>query len=330
MQAVVAVDGGGSKTDIAILDVAGHVLARTRQGAFAEHVIGRRKTVKSLDGVIAQLLSGIDDVQVVSTSVCFSDIDFPFQVEACEKQLRACAWGQQHLFVDNDTFALLRAGTDEQTAVAVVCGTGMNCVGRTTDGRTARFAAIGDVSGDWGGGGGLGSEAIWHSARAADGRGPATILESLVLRQLGQDSMSDLIIAFYKGKLHSDAVPLLAPLVFEAAVAGDQVAGGLVQRQADEIVALTTAALRRLDILGQPCPVVLGGGVIAGRHKCLLDAIDAGLAQRAPGTYAVIVTDPPIVGAALLAFDALGVDHDVQQCVRRSLETAVSPQAALA
>ena len=319
MDTVVAVDGGGSKTDIAVLSTGGRTLARTRRGAFAEHVIGRRKTIKRLDAEVKVLLADIGSPPVVAASVCFSDIDFPFEVEACNKQLTECDWGQRRLFVDNDTFALLRAGTDEPTAVAVVCGTGMNCVGRTADGKVARFAAIGDVSGDWGGGAGLGIDAIWHSARAADGRGPATMLEQLVLEQLHRASMTDLIIAFHTGKIAWRRVSGLAPLVFEAAVAGDEVALGLVDRQADEIVAFTTAALTRLGIMGQICPVVLGGGVIAARHDCLLRTVDRKLAERAPGTYSVIVADPPIVGAALLAFDALGTGMDVQAVVRAEL-----------
>jgi len=322
MDAVVAVDGGGSKTDIAVLSTGGRALARIRRGAFAEHVIGRRKTIKRLDTEIQAMLADIGNPSIVSASVCFSDIDFPFEVATCTKQLRECDWGKQQLFVDNDTFALLRAGTDEPTAVAVVCGTGMNCVGRTGDGKVARFAAIGDVSGDWGGGYGLGIEAIWHSARAADGRGPATMLEQLVLNQLRQATMTDLIIAFHTGKIAWRRVPSLAPLVFEAAVAGDEVALGLVDHQAEEIVDFTTAALNRLGIMGQKCPVVLGGGVIAARHQCLLQGVDAKLADRAPGTYAVIVSDPPIVGAALLAFDALGVDASVQAIVRSEMALA--------
>ena len=45
--------------------------------------------------------------------------------------------------VANDTFAILRAGTDEGWGVAVVVGAGINCVGRSPDGRRARFASLG-------------------------------------------------------------------------------------------------------------------------------------------------------------------------------------------
>ena len=53
--------------------------------------------------------------------------------------------------VRNDTFAVLRAGTERTWGVAVVCGYGTNCSAVAPNGRTFRFPAFGDLSGDWGG-----------------------------------------------------------------------------------------------------------------------------------------------------------------------------------
>jgi N-acetylglucosamine kinase-like BadF-type ATPase len=259
---------------------------------------------------------------VAIAALYFSGLDFPFQFDGFTADAMRFPWaprGPSRLLVGNDMDPLLRAGTDEATAVAVVCGTGMNCLGRTSDGTTVRFGAVGDMSGDWGGGWTLGREAIWHSARAADGRGPATALEALTLRALGYPTMDEVIIAFESEELHEEIVRTLAPLIFEAAAASDRVALRVVERQAEEIVAFAVAALKRLGVLGQRVPVVLGGGVIAPRHATLLHAIDARLAADAPGAHPVIVTDPPLVGAGLLAFDALDAAPDVLARVRESL-----------
>jgi len=48
-------------------------------------------------------------------------------------------------------------------------------------------------------------------------------------------------------------------------------------------------------------------------------AIDAKLAVQAPLAYTVIVTDSPVVGAGLLAFDALGAAPEVLDNVRAAL-----------
>ena len=315
---VVAVDGGGTKTDVAVLDLAGRVLTRSRADAFPPHAVGKAGTARRLDEVIRALLTELGDPPVAAASVCFSDLDFDYEVKEFRAELAWRPWARELLRVDNDTFALLRAGTHEPTAVAVICGTGMNCVGRRGD-EVVRFAAIGDMSGDWGGGESLGMSAIWHAARSADGRGPHTALEALVVQAMGRASMVELITAFHTGELAKHEVSVLAPVVFEAAAAGDGVAATLVYRQADEIVAFATAAITRLGVLGTPCPVVLGGGVIAAQHRVLLRGVEAGLSDRAPGAYAVVVGEPPIAGAALLAYDALGLSGEVEPVVRRSL-----------
>src|SRR5262249_21770830 len=122
-----------------------------------------------------------DGVALDRAEVFLAGVDLPEEVEIAAKAVAAMGWARGHT-VENDTFALLRAGTDSPDAVAVICGAGINCVGRTADGRSARFPALGMISGDWGGGQHLASLAMWHAARAEDGRGPATALQQAVAK----------------------------------------------------------------------------------------------------------------------------------------------------
>ena len=117
--------------------------------------------------------------------------------------------------------------------------------------------------------------------------------------------MQAVIEAFHFGRMSTDRFSTMAPLVLEAADAGDAVAGSIVDRQAEEIVALAVAALRRLDLMDQPVPVVLGGGVLASGNQRLLHGIDSGLADRAPQAYSQLVRSRPILGAALLTLEAV-------------------------
>ena len=82
-------------------------------------------------------------------------------------------------------FAVLRAGTERGWGVALTCGAGMNCVGVSPDGRHVHFPALGETTGDWGGGYDLGKEALWFAARSEDGRGAKTVLEYLVPGHFG-------------------------------------------------------------------------------------------------------------------------------------------------
>ena len=73
------------------------------------------------------------------------------------------------------------------------------------DGRTARFPAIGRISGDWGGGSGLAEEAMWFAARAEDGRGEPTELARTLPAHFGLDSMYALIEALHLGHIAARA-----------------------------------------------------------------------------------------------------------------------------
>ena len=106
-------------------------------------------------------------------------VDLPVEEETFGKLMRRRGWARRTI-VGNDTFAVLRAGTERGWGVAVVCGAGINCVGLAPDGRQARFAALGSITGDWGGGFDVGLAALSAAARSEDGRGPATALEQAV------------------------------------------------------------------------------------------------------------------------------------------------------
>ena len=117
-------------------------------------------------------------------SACLANADLPVEERARSRRRSRRAAGAPSSEVVNDTFALLRAGLDEPRGVAVVCGAGHQLRRRAAaTARTARFAAVGHISGDWGGGGHLWQEAMWWAARAEDGRGPDTALRERAARR---------------------------------------------------------------------------------------------------------------------------------------------------
>ena len=115
------------------------------------------------------------DIAVAGGRIAAVGADLPREEEELTREITKRGWSTT-TFVGNDTFALLRAGTNSGVGVAVVCGAGINAVGVAHDGRTHRFPALGAISGDWGGGGQLGNDALWHAVRAEDGRGEPTEL----------------------------------------------------------------------------------------------------------------------------------------------------------
>ncbi|MBZ6104734.1 N-acetylglucosamine kinase [Streptomyces olivaceus] len=312
---VLAVDAGNSKTDVAVVTAEGEVLATARGGPFRPHAVGVEQAVDALAEAVARAFAAAGVTSVAHVSACLANADLPVEEEQLAAALDARAWGAR-VDVRNDTFAILRAGVAEPLGVAVVCGAGVNCVGMRPDGRTARFPAIGRISGDWGGGWGLAEEALWHAARAEDGRGEPTELARTLPAHFGLGSMYALIEALHLRHVEPARRHELTPVLFATAADGDPLARSVVDRQADEVVAMAAVALTRLDLLAEPVPVLLGGSVLAARHPQLDERIRELLAARAPKAVPRVVTERPVLGAVLLGLDAVGADPGSHAGVR--------------
>jgi N-acetylglucosamine kinase-like BadF-type ATPase len=327
---VLAIDGGNSKTDIALVAADGSLLAAARgPGLRSPDDLGPWLEALADKIARAQHQAGLKgQVAARHISACVANADLPEEEERLAAALRALGWSAT-TEVANDTFAVLRAGldTDELAeagpgervrywGVAVTCGAGINCVAVDPAGRTAGYLALGEISGDWGGGFGLGVAALWRAVRAEDGRGPETALREAVAAHYGLRSVRDVTIGLHLGKIDDETVLELAPVVLATAAAGDQVARDLVRRQAEEICLMALAAMRRVDLAERRTTVVLGGGLLTARDPLLTSEITERIAAAAPKAVVVIVAVPPVAGAALLGLDHVGAGADAERRLR--------------
>jgi N-acetylglucosamine kinase-like BadF-type ATPase len=327
---VLAIDAGNSKTDLAIIAPDGSVRGTARGPGFHPQSVGFEAAVAGLTPLVkaAAAMAGIEPTDATTplvshVSACLANADLPTEQHRIEQQIVAQGWGRS-TYVGNDTFALLRVGVDSPPGVAVVCGAGINCSGLLPDGRMARFAALGKMSGDWGGGEFLAEEAMWWASRAEDGRGPATALATELPRHFGVTSMAALVEAFHLGDLDETRMVEATPLLFDVAAHADPVAADIVRRQASEIVVLAVVALQRLDLLDEPVDVILGGGVLTAGHRLLIDTVEGELARAAPKAVAKVVATPPVVGAALLGLDHVGASPDAHARLRRAFNAPLA------
>ena len=323
LPAILAVDGGGSKIDAVLLRRDGAVLgaARVPTTDFDQNG-GDLHMGQVLDAVTAARTDAglsADRTPVAQLGIyCLAGADFPVDDRRIDRWLQIREVTVERL-VRNDTFAVLRAGTDRDWGVGVVCGYGINCSGVAPDGRITRFPAVGPISGDWGGGNDIGEAGLWHAIRSEDGRGPKSELQTTIPAGLGYRRPFQVLTALHTGRLDFDRIAQLPPVVFETAARGDATARSIIDRQAHEVVALATTAIRRLRMTRLDVDVVLGGGIFRNDDAAFFDRIRDGVAQVAPAATITVLSDPPVIGAAQLGLDRVGATRAAHVRARAAL-----------
>ncbi len=305
--AVLAVDGGNSKVDLALVSRSGELLALDTGPSISHQQVPMEVAIARLTELTARATRDATAAPGADVGVfCVAGADFPTDVRVLTAAFGASGVAERVL-VHNDAFAALRAGAPSGWGVVVVCGAGVNAAGIGPDGRASRLAGMGDLSGDWGGGQGIGRAALAAAVRARDGRGPATALARRVPQRLGLRRPIDVTRNIYEGAMSDRRLEELAPLVFEVAAEGDAVARGIVDRLADELAAMAVAIARQLRVARREVDVVLTGGVLRATDEAFHSRLAAGVHRGVPGARLVRLRDRPVLGAALLGLDELGI-----------------------
>ena len=316
---VVGVDGGNSKTDVVVASTAGRLLARAR-GPGVRSPLGDPAGWR--DGLTSLVADARRAAGVRAEAACaaylLANVDLPVERRIARRELGRAGQAEVTV-VGNDTLAVLRAGATRDWGVAVVSGAGINAVGVHPSGRTAGFLALGNYTGDSGGGLGLGIGALGAAIRSRDGRGPATVLARTVPAAFGLRRPAEVAIAVHTGAVRYDGLHVLAPVLFAAAADGDAVATGLVDAFADEVAVMATALIRRLRLTRSDVEVVLGGGTLQTGNGVLHDRVGAGIAAVAARATVTVLNAPPVLGAVVEAMTVAGAPAAALRRVRRAL-----------
>jgi N-acetylglucosamine kinase-like BadF-type ATPase len=305
---VIGVDAGNSKTDVAVVSASGRLLARAR-GLGVDSPIGRVAEWRDqLVGLVELALAdaGIRRSRPAAAAVYYlANVDVAQERRIARQQLDSARLARRTV-IGNDTLAVLKAGASRPWGIAVVAGAGINAVGVHPSGRTAGFLALGDYTGDSGGGHDIGVGGLGGAVRHRDGRGPATVLTQTIPAFYGLRRPEDVAVAVLHGEIAHDDLNQLAPLVFAAAAEGDAVAVRIMAEFADEVVTMASALVRRLHLTRSDPEVVLGGGVLQAGEAWLLGRIEAGVTAVAPSAQVSVLDVSPVYGAVAEALRQAG------------------------
>lgn len=320
--AVLAIDGGNSKTDVALIALDGRLLASARGPGTPVSARTFDKSIVVLESLVQEAAkrAGMEvggGPVAEHTSAFLAGVDLPTDEDWVGAELGNRGWSPS-IRVGNDTFAVLRAGTTRPWGVGVTCGAGINCIGVAPNGETTRFLALGRYAGDWGSGTELGYELMWWATRAEDGRGEPTALSAAIAEHFGRASAADVAIGIHLGEITDDDLIRLTHVLFRVSDDGDPVAMELVDRLAEECSAMANVTLRRLRLTEVDTEVVLGGGILMARNPRLITGIEQRVHAEAPAARVNVVDIPPIAGAALLGLDHLGASPTAHTHLRNA------------
>lgn len=332
---LLGVDGGNTKTVALVARPDGTVIGTGRVTACSDpYAVGMERAleviVAAADAAIGEARAAVGAGSTVrAAAFSLAGADWPEDKVELGAALGA-RWPDPCIV--NDAIGALRAGIPVGPGVAVAVGTGAATGARGHDGATWHTSFWQEPQGARE----LGVKALQAVSRTALGLEPPTVLTERVLDRLGEATVeAALLRATTRGPDRLRDPAILAPVLLDAAEAGDSTAVAIVTGHGASLGRYALAAARRVGIEEGPFDLALMGGVLRHPGALFRSSIADAVVAGAPQVRVVNPVLEPAAGALLLAFDAAGlaVEGEIERALLDSLppdtlfETHESPIA---
>ncbi len=302
----VGVDGGGTKTEIAVSHADGVPIKTVLYPTCSYRSI-------PMEEAISRVVNGIREC-VDSAGISLADcagccIGMPSYGENQENDKIIMAEMEKALapmpiYLVNDGEVGWAGSLACEEGIHVVSGTGAIAFGRDKNQTFDRSGGWGYFMGDEGSCYWVGLEAMHLFAKQADGRVPRGALYDIVTEAFALKDAYQLIdIAMADFVTHRDRVADFQRYAMQAALAGDESVNAVYEAAADELTSLVNALKTRLEFSVDRIPVSYSGGLFRSEElilKPLRERVEAlGCELQAPKRSA-------IEGALLLAMEKFG------------------------
>ena len=297
------IDGGQSSTTCFLGDETGRVVGLGRAGP-CNHVgaaLGRSRFLSAVGDSVRGALEAAGlahDTEFASAYLGLSG--GPADKESLVRTLIRA----ERYVVTHDAAIALAGATSGRPGIVTIAGTGSIAFGRNAAGKTARAGGWGYVFGDEGSAFDLVRQAVRAALRHEEGWGPRTALGELLIEAAGATTPNELLHRFYTDEYPRARIAALAPLVDQAAGAGDAVAQGILGGAAQSLASLTGAVRGQLFGANDRVEVRYSGGVfrsapLLARYTMLVEI--GGECVAAKPDFC------PAAGALIEAYRAAGV-----------------------
>lgn len=306
---VVGVDGGGTKTQVIILNDEGRVCGTGISGSSNYDDLGAEGAQANIQIAVQNAAqeagvssSGFDAVFLGMAGVV-SDKDRSV-IHTIANNLNLAP--SELIGVDHDCRTALAGGLSGRPGIVLITGTGSSCYGRNSQGEDWRSGGWGHLISDEGSGYWFGIQAMSAAVGAYDGRKPATPLVEQVMDALGIHEMNDIMHRIYVPGMSRAEIAALGPLVIEAANNNDAVALGFVRRGASDLAEAVLAVARKLGMSEGQSELALVGGLY--KSPLFSQSLRQAVHQRLPNCKITDAELGPALGACVLALQQLNIE----------------------
>jgi N-acetylglucosamine kinase-like BadF-type ATPase len=306
MNYYLGVDIGATKSHALIADQTGRAIGFGVGGPGNYESIGWEGLRTTLQMITQGALetAGMDITQIAGAGFGIAGYDWPLEREPTLEAIRTLELIAP-IEVVNDAIIGLLAGASQGWGIAIIAGTGENCWGIDRQRRYGRLTGNSLLMDEYGGASTIVLKALHAVARQWGCRGPATDLSRVFLEDTRASSLSELLEGYATDRFQIN--PELAPLIFQVAEAGDQVAVGVIRWAALGLADMVNGVVRQLSFENLNFEVVLIGGVFKG-GQLILEPMKTAVREVAPGARFVRLNAPPVVGGVLLGMEQAGFD----------------------
>ncbi len=295
------VDGGGTKTHIALMNEACAVISEGVAGPSNPLRVGVETAVNNILKAINEACDkgGLSRGDIAAATLGLAGVrraDLKQRIrESFAERLRI-----RHIEVVTDAQIALYATTQGKPGLVVIAGTGSVCLGMNDQGKVAISGGWGPLAGDEGGGVGIAKEALQAVAKASDGRGIATSLSKYASEYFRASGPENLIVAIYSPQVDNTRIAGFAKFVVDAALEGDAAATNIISQAGFELGLAACAVIKTLDLKSKRVPIGCVGSVfLAG--EMLTKPMEHTVRTIAPKAFLTQPEMPPAHAAALMA-----------------------------
>ena len=321
---VIGIDGGSSKSHLALFDEAGELKDFQHWGPLNHEVMAG--SFNQFEQEFGELLSitlqtnNITLEHIAYTVIGMAGVDTLEQHRIISSIIKKL--GIKDFTLYNDAYIGIMAGSPTGVGICAINGSGSTVAGINPEGKMLQIGGMGVLTGDMGGGSMIGNRVVGAVYSSLFRLGTPTLLTKLLFEKLGIESKYELIEKLFK--LESEGTQMNS-LAFQAARQNDGVAIGILKEMAMSYANAVTCMIRELHFKqSEPLHIVLAGSVfVKGEHPIAIEMLKSQL-NATYSDYKIMYTlleKPPVVGAVVQALKMLhgGGDYLQKVCSQISI-----------